>query len=77
MLKNLKYYTTLLAIFNDQKLFHTIFVTMIFKKYLIKYKASDSSKGAVGIETKLFKECADELAAPLANLFNNCLKYSW
>jgi hypothetical protein len=43
----------------------------------LKALASDSSKGAVGIETKLFKECAEELAAPLANLFNNCLKNNY
>jgi len=40
----------------------------------LKALASDSSKGAVGIETELFKECADELAIPLANLFNSCIK---
>jgi hypothetical protein len=33
-----------------------------------------SSKGAVGIETKIFKQCANELARPLADLFNNCIK---
>ena len=33
-----------------------------------------SSKGAVGIETKIFKQCANELAKPLADLFNNCIK---
>ena len=43
----------------------------------MKALASDSSKGAVGIETKLFKECANELATPLANLFNNCLKNNY
>ena len=40
----------------------------------LKALASDSSKGSVGIETKIFKECASELATPLANLFNNCIK---
>jgi hypothetical protein len=33
-----------------------------------------SSKGAVGIEPKIFKQCANELAKPLADLFNNCIK---
>jgi hypothetical protein len=28
----------------------------------------------VGIETKIFKQCANELAKPLADLFNNCIK---
>jgi len=30
--------------------------------------------GSVGIETKIFKEGASELATPFANLFNNCIK---
>ena len=39
----------------------------------LKALATDSSKG-VGIQTKLFEECAVELALPLANLINSCIK---
>ena len=36
-----------------------------------------SSKGEVGIETKIFKECANELSIPLADLFNSCIKNNY
>ena len=36
-----------------------------------------SAKGEVGIETLIFKECADILSLPFANLFNQCIKYNF
>jgi hypothetical protein len=62
---------------NFNKSFEFIEITSGEVLLELKALASDSSKGAVGIETKLFKECAEELAAPLANLFNNCLKNNY
>ena len=41
-----------------------------------KSLSANSSKGAVGIDTIIFKECATELAPVFTNLFNSCLEKS-
>lgn len=42
-------------------------------KYFLKKLNAKSAPGSIDIEAIIFKECADELAETLSNLFNLCL----
>ena len=51
-------------------------VTVREAEFALKSLSPGSSKGAVGIDTIIFKECAVELAPIFTKLFNSCLEKS-